>query len=499
MPWITAEGLRCLSPGGMCPAGRIQARLAIRPQPAPFGIRGLPPAKIMPRDCGAHQDCPGLSTSHNPGTDSCARRNGTGTQPAGAPDPSVDRPAACPVRPIPAAAGGTAGIARGAASALLTSPSATTATAAPTAAARLPRPVRGTSCCLPVIATTSRRSRAGGQAARPGPGATGHLPALSRLLGRVERAIWLPFPAPNFPPPGQGHDEDLTHADIGIWLRRGPLFDDVGCLQRHWRCAPPRDPGRADRRREDGRDDRGRPVDVPASGLEAPAGAQRGRTRPVPRGRAAPAVPAGARAAGAVSRVAGQVRAGDERPDGPDGRLPQRATTARRTAVTSHRHGSAVIEYPSALEIVTTRDFDAPIDLVFDVLTKPEHVRNWFAPFEDKMTVCSIDLRVGGTYHMVFVTSDGTECSFRGTYLEIERPTRIVDTWRFEGWPDAEAVETVDLHETDGVTTVKTSLAFRDQAGRDHMTRTDGQEDSWDKMEDYLRSLVDPSGTVSGT
>jgi uncharacterized protein YndB with AHSA1/START domain len=103
--------------------------------------------------------------------------------------------------------------------------------------------------------------------------------------------------------------------------------------------------------------------------------------------------------------------------------------------MTPDRHGSAVIEYPTDLEIVTTREFDAPIDLVFDVLTKPEHVRNWFAPFEDKMTVCSIDLRVGGKYHMVFVTEDGTECSFRGTYLEIERPSRIVETWLFEGWP----------------------------------------------------------------
>ena len=99
---------------------------------------------------------------------------------------------------------------------------------------------------------------------------------------------------------------------------------------------------------------------------------------------------------------------------------------------------------------------------------------------------------------LVFVTDDGTECSFRGTYLEIERPTRIVDTWLFEGWPDAEAVETVDLHETGGVTKVKMNLAFRDQAGRDHMTKSDGQEDSWNKMEDYLRSLLDPKETVSG-
>ena len=165
--------------------------------------------------------------------------------------------------------------------------------------------------------------------------------------------------------------------------------------------------------------------------------------------------------------------------------------------MTPHRHGSSVIEYPSDLEIRTTREFDAPIGLVFDALTKPEHVRHWFAPFEDTMTVCSIDLRVGGSYHFVFVTPDGTECSFRGTYLEIERPTRIVDTWHFDGWPDAEAVETVDLHETDGVTKAIMNLAFRDQAGRDHMTRTDGQEDSWDKMEDYLRSLVALSSTTA--
>jgi uncharacterized protein YndB with AHSA1/START domain len=110
------------------------------------------------------------------------------------------------------------------------------------------------------------------------------------------------------------------------------------------------------------------------------------------------------------------------------------------------------------------------------------------------MTVCSVDLRVGGAYHFVIESPDGTECSFRGTYLEIERPTRIVDTWLFDGWPDAEAVETVDLRQTDGVTTARINLAFRDQAGRDHMTRFDGQESSWDNMEDYLMSLLDPQG-----
>jgi uncharacterized protein YndB with AHSA1/START domain len=159
--------------------------------------------------------------------------------------------------------------------------------------------------------------------------------------------------------------------------------------------------------------------------------------------------------------------------------------------VIANRHGTSVIEFPSELEIVTTRAFDAPLELVFDVLTKAEHVRNWFAPFKDQVTECSIDLRVGGDYHIVFVTPDGKECSFRGTYLEIEPPTRTVATWLFEGWPDADAVETVELHETDGVTTLTTRMAFRDEAGRAHMSANDGQEDSFNKLEDYLRSLLE--------
>ena len=166
--------------------------------------------------------------------------------------------------------------------------------------------------------------------------------------------------------------------------------------------------------------------------------------------------------------------------------------------MTRNRHGSAVYEFPNDLEILTTRQFDAPIALVFDVFTKPEHVRKTFAPFGEVVTVCSIDLRVGGTYHYVFVTKDGTECSFRGTYLEVEPPTRTVQTWLFEGWPEAEAVETMDLHEIDGVTTLSYRLAFRDKAGRDHMTKFDGHEASFDNVEDYLISLVEGNEAASG-
>ena len=166
--------------------------------------------------------------------------------------------------------------------------------------------------------------------------------------------------------------------------------------------------------------------------------------------------------------------------------------------MTPNRHGSAVVKFPNDLEIVVTREFDAPIELVFDVLTNPEHVSKIVAPFGEEVTECSIDLRVGGNYHFVFVTDDGTECSFRGTYLEVEPLTRTVETWLFEGWPDAQAVETHDLQEANGVTKLTWKLAFRDQVGRDHWTKTDGLEANFDNTEDLLRSLLDPNGTVSG-
>jgi hypothetical protein len=49
------------------------------------------------------------------------------------------------------------------------------------------------------------------------------------------------------------------------------------------------------------------------------------------------------------------------------------------------------------------------------------------------LTYADIDLRVGGDYHIVFVTGDGIECSFRGTYLEIEPRGRTGRSARFRG------------------------------------------------------------------
>ncbi len=161
------------------------------------------------------------------------------------------------------------------------------------------------------------------------------------------------------------------------------------------------------------------------------------------------------------------------------------------------RHHKAVIEFPSELEILITRHFNAPIQLVFDVFTKAEHARNTIAPFGEEVTECVFDTRVGGEYRYTFVTPEGQAMTFHGEFLEVQPPTHIVDTWMYDGWPDVKAVETVDLSEADGVTMVQWRMTYSDKAGRDHMTKYDGIEANFDNVEDYLRSLLEQQESVT--
>jgi uncharacterized protein YndB with AHSA1/START domain len=166
--------------------------------------------------------------------------------------------------------------------------------------------------------------------------------------------------------------------------------------------------------------------------------------------------------------------------------------------MTATRHGTAVIEFPSELEVLITRKFEAPIQLVYDVLTTTEHVRNTIAPFGEVVTECTFDARVGGSYRYTFLApDDGRDMTFHGEFLEVQAPTHLVDTWLYDGWPDVKAVETIDLSESDGVTTIKWLLTFADKAGRDHMTKFDGIEANFDNVEDYLRRVLDKAGAAA--
>ena len=92
---------------------------------------------------------------------------------------------------------------------------------------------------------------------------------------------------------------------------------------------------------------------------------------------------------------------------------------------------------PSDRQILITREFDAPKELVWKAWTTPELVRRWWHANRGEMTVCEIDLRVGGSWRYAMVTPDGMEVGFHGEYREIEPFERLVSTEAYEGIPDA--------------------------------------------------------------
>lgn len=124
---------------------------------------------------------------------------------------------------------------------------------------------------------------------------------------------------------------------------------------------------------------------------------------------------------------------------------------------------------PSDREFAMTRDFDAPRRLVFEAMTKPEHVKRWLGCAELTVTDCEIDLCVGGAYRYTMRTSSGGVSTLRGRYLEIMRPERIVFTEQFEmpGFISPEYQVTSTYAESGGVTTLTTTIRHANSQDRD--------------------------------
>jgi len=148
---------------------------------------------------------------------------------------------------------------------------------------------------------------------------------------------------------------------------------------------------------------------------------------------------------------------------------------------------------PSDQEIRMTRLFDAPRRLVFEAMTKPEHVKRWWGRLGEgySVPVCEIDLRPGGAWRFVNRHPKG-EVAFYGEYREITPPSRLVFTEIFEQFPDSVSVVTADFTDEGGKTrftaTVRyPSLEVRDIVLASGMAR--GAGISYDRLEDLVAEL----------
>jgi uncharacterized protein YndB with AHSA1/START domain len=158
-------------------------------------------------------------------------------------------------------------------------------------------------------------------------------------------------------------------------------------------------------------------------------------------------------------------------------------------------NGSAVVTLPGDTQIHVTRDFDAPKDLVYRALTEPDLIRRWWNAKRGEVTVCDVDLSVGGTWRYVMVTPDGGDVAFHGTYREIVPNERLVYTELFEmpGISEEDAtVNTVTLEESDGRTTMTSVTECHVAEIRDMIIATGmeaGMQDAYDLLEELAISL----------
>jgi uncharacterized protein YndB with AHSA1/START domain len=147
----------------------------------------------------------------------------------------------------------------------------------------------------------------------------------------------------------------------------------------------------------------------------------------------------------------------------------------------------------SEQELRITRLFDAPRQLVFETMTKPEHVKRWWGCLGDgySVPVCEIDLRVGGSWRFVNRHPQG-EAAFYGEYREITLPSRLVFTEIFEQYPDSVSVVTAVFTEEGGKTRLTATVRYPSREVRDAVLASGmarGAGISYDRLEDLVREL----------
>lgn len=142
------------------------------------------------------------------------------------------------------------------------------------------------------------------------------------------------------------------------------------------------------------------------------------------------------------------------------------------------------------LEIVMTRAFDAPLDLVWEVHTKVEHLMKWWGRGHEMDG--ELDFRPGGKWRFVEHGDNGESWGFRGEIREIVPRELIVQTFEWEGLPGHISVERLVFEEKDGKTLLTGTSTFANREDRDGMVQSGmetGANESYRALEAYLQSL----------
>jgi len=144
-------------------------------------------------------------------------------------------------------------------------------------------------------------------------------------------------------------------------------------------------------------------------------------------------------------------------------------------------------------EIVMTRLFDAPRELVFKTYTDPNLIPRWWGPSVLSTTVEKSEVRPGGLWRIVQRDPEGNEFAFHGVYHEIVPPERVVRTFEYEGAAGHVLLETATFEEFEGKIRLTATSVFQSVEDRDAMVRSgmeQGASESMDRLAELLASTA---------
>ena len=142
--------------------------------------------------------------------------------------------------------------------------------------------------------------------------------------------------------------------------------------------------------------------------------------------------------------------------------------------------------FASKAELVLTRAFNAPRELVFEAWTDPKHLAHWWGPRGFTTRILEMDVRPGGAWRYVMRGPDGNDYPFDGVYVEVIEPERLVFDGSIHGSPEHRVWTEVAFTEHEGKTevTVRQSYSFESDATR-------GAPIGWNQQLDRLVEFLD--------
>ena len=157
----------------------------------------------------------------------------------------------------------------------------------------------------------------------------------------------------------------------------------------------------------------------------------------------------------------------------------------------------ATVERKSERELVVTRTINGPARLVFEAFSKPELFKRWWVPksFGLSLLSCELDVRVGGTYRLVFSHKGSEPMAFHGRYIEVTPHSRLV--WTNDEGDDGGAVTTVTLEEKGGKTRLLMHDLYPSKEALDAAIAsgsTSGMPESLEQLDELVVTVLAGSG-----